>query len=62
MGACSTLEITRTKAIQYIMSNLLQNSDEVLGDVMDELLRERCYNVRIVPDHVEDNDDNVLKG
>jgi len=60
MGACSTLNITRTKAIQYIMFNLLQNSDEVIEDVMDELLRERCYNAIIVPDHCEDNDDDVL--
>lgn len=60
MGACSTLNITRTKALQYVMSNLLQSSDDVIGDAMDELLRERCYNVRIVPDHVEDNDDHVL--
>ena len=61
MGVCSTLIITRTRALQYVMSELLLNkSDEILGDVMDELLRERCYNVRIVPDHIKDNDNDVL--
>ena len=60
MGAYSTLRITRTAALQCIFSNLLKNTDEVIGNVMDELLREECCNVIIVPDDDKDNDDDEL--
>lgn len=59
MGAHSTLRITRAAARQYIMTEFLTMGDEALESVMDRLLDGRLYNVRIVGDE-EENDDEQL--
>ncbi len=61
MGAYSTLDITKSRAKQYISAILhSQLSDEQLHDIMNVLLEPMIYNCRIVPDDTEENDDNRL--
>lgn len=62
MSAYSTLNITRSRAIQIVLSKVLGGiSDEELEQMMDEILESRLYTCNIVPDHYEDNDDEELK-
>ncbi len=61
MSAYTTLHITRTKALDYIIDHLrIPISDTQLEDWLDVLLKERLYNVIIVPNTDLNNDDNVL--
>lgn len=59
MGAYSTIRITRSKARSHIMQQYLMMNDEQMEIVLDQLLGERLYNVRIVNDD-EENDDTLL--
>jgi rfaE bifunctional protein nucleotidyltransferase chain/domain len=61
MGAHTTLNITRSKAKELLVQKILgEISDEELGDFMDDLLYDRLYNANIVPDHFEENDDDMI--
>ena len=60
MGAYSTLQITRGKAIEVMMRELhSEPSNDTLERFMDEYLESRLYNCTIVPDGY-DNDDEVV--
>jgi len=59
MGAHSTINITRERAQQYVMSKLLTMTDDELGRMMDTLLYDRLYNCWITHDENE-NDDDLL--
>lgn len=59
MGANSTIYVSRDKAIQYIIRKLFNLNDEELAEMMDTLLYERLYNVRI--GDYEENDDCILE-
>lgn len=50
MGAFSTVSITRSAAKTAAREWIDRCDDEELGRVMDQLLRERLYNTRIVND------------
>ena len=61
MSAFSTLNITREKAIQFLISKVASADNETLVNMLDKALQDRLYNVRIVPDwDNKENDDNVL--
>jgi len=61
MGAYSTLNITRSKAISTIVANVLGGLEDFeLENMMDDLLEDRLYNCTIVPDHCEENDDEII--
>jgi hypothetical protein len=60
MGAFSTLNITRSKAIEFLTREIVQASDETLADMLDAALYDRLYNVRIVSGWDEETDDHVL--
>ncbi len=62
MSAYSTLCITRARARELFMAQMLggQIPDAVLERFLDDLLEPRLYNARIVPDGTEQNDDHVL--
>jgi c-di-AMP phosphodiesterase-like protein len=61
MGAYSTVKITRSHAINFVLKDLLASVDnEMLELVLDKVLASRLYNCRIVPDHHEDNDNYLL--
>jgi len=60
MGACSTIRITAEAAKKYLINHIVfRASVDELEDLADTLLRERCYNVRIV-DADQENDDDIL--
>ena len=58
MSAHSTIKITRTAAIQYILTNLMNAGDTEIEDIADIFLDDRLYNCNIVGD--EDENDNCL--
>lgn len=60
MGAYSTLNITRSKAITLYLEKLGGISDEELEEFVDKILEDKLYNCNIVPDHCEENDDHIL--
>jgi len=58
MGAHSTIDITRSAAMDYLTSYQTRlMSDEMLKKIMDIILDERLYSVRIVPDNCENQDE-----
>lgn len=59
MSAHSTLRITRSRVKTFLLGALLDADDDKLGAWMDQILESRLYNVRIVSDD-EENDDNQL--
>lgn len=60
MSAYSTVNITRSKAVETMIRQISSSvSDKTLEDFMDNFLRIRLYNVRVVPDDYE-NDDDVI--
>lgn len=60
MSAYSTINITRSKAIETMIRQISSGvSDETLEEFMDVFLRARLYNVRIVPDDSENDNDVV---
>ena len=61
MSAYTTLRITKKRAQQYILSNILSNmNDNVFLEVeMDKILKDRLYNCCIVDDE-EPNDNWYL--
>lgn len=50
MSAFSTLRITRGTALRYLHEHLQEATDEMLGNIMDDLLKESLRNVLIVQD------------
>jgi hypothetical protein len=61
MSAFSTLRITRGAAMRMMIQEITGPiSDERLERFLDELLRDRLYNVRIISDYEQDNDDDLL--
>lgn len=60
MSAYTTLHITRAKAVEVVLSLLLENlPDEELVRMVDGVLEPRLYNVRIVTPDAQ-NDDHLL--
>lgn len=60
MGANSTIQITRGAAQRFLVQKMMGNLPEATLEIlMDEFLRERLYNVRIVDDG-DANDDTLL--
>lgn len=61
MSAYSTLRISRTRAKLMVIEYISRYgcNDSMLESFCDELLHERLYNVRIVDDG-EENDENRL--
>jgi hypothetical protein len=61
MSAYSTIRITRSRAklmtIEYITKHGCH--DAMLESFCDEILSERLYHVRIVPDGEENDDDRI---
>jgi hypothetical protein len=53
MSAYTTIRITRSKARMLAVAAVMGADDEVLENIMDDILRERLYNCRIVPDGTE---------
>jgi len=61
MSAFATLNITRSRAKQFILLNLLGDlPDDKLEQLMDSYLEVRLYNCRIVADGDDYNNDDVL--
>lgn len=60
MGAYSTLRITRTAALQFLMVRILAAPDDVLGDLMDRFLSAQLHNCQIVADDDQENDNDIL--
>lgn len=59
MSAYTTINITRSKALQLIIEKMGGISDEELEEFIDKILEDKLYNCNIVPDHC-DNDDCLL--
>ena len=61
MSAYSTIRITRAKAKAMTIAYILEYGchDEMLRNFCDEILHDRLYNVRIVDDG-EENDEERL--
>ena len=60
MSAFSTIRISRSRAIQEIMREAAMGyTDDQLGAFMDAMLKDRLYNVFIVPDGAP-NDDELI--
>jgi hypothetical protein len=57
MSAYTTLHVTRKKAMETVAMTLLSADDELLGQFLDAILRDRLYNAIIVPTGHEPNDD-----
>ena len=58
MSAYSTLRITRSKAQAVILSNFLDSlNDTNMRRTLEIILKDRLYNVQIVNDDDESNDD-----
>lgn len=60
MGAYTTLAITRSKAISYIMEKLPMTDDEELSSILDKFTESRLYYTAVVPDQWPSNDDDTL--
>jgi len=61
MGAYSTLNITRSKALAVWRTHITNDpTDDELETFMDTVLAERLYNCRIVADGDEYNNDDEL--
>lgn len=67
MGIYSTLNITRSKAVETVVAKLEQTlararegdfSDEELAEALDSYLEPQLNNVRIVDDGSAENDDD----
>lgn len=61
MSAHSTINITRDAAREFALPRILSLSDEDLARVMNVLLDEHLRNVRIVPDHVENDNEELIR-
>lgn len=59
MGVYATKRITRSKARELAIQRVMHASDELLSTIMSDMLEERLYNCRIVPDG-EENDEEEL--
>jgi hypothetical protein len=59
MGAFSTIRIRRSRARLAAMQYVMSATDEELAAFMDQLLAERLYNVRIVNDDAENDDERL---
>lgn len=59
MGAYSTLRITRSKAMAIVLERLASVSDEQLAKWASDVLEQKLFNCRIVPDG-EENDEDAL--
>jgi hypothetical protein len=51
MSAYTTIRIRRSKARRLAVEALMNASDETLEKVVDDLLRERLYNCRVVGEY-----------
>lgn len=62
MSSFTTLNITRNKARDVLVLNILNASDERLQYLLDQMLNYKgsLYNVNIVSEIEEINDNNVL--
>jgi hypothetical protein len=56
MSAYTTLKITRSKARMLAVAAVMGANDEVLENIMDDILRERLYNCRIVDDGAQNDE------
>jgi hypothetical protein len=59
MSVYTTIRITRGKAMALVLERLANCSDAELADWAGDVLEERMYNCRIVPDG-EENDEERL--
>lgn len=57
MGAHSTIDITRSAALDYVVNKTRTLTSNELKRIMDVLLDDRLYNCHIVPDHCENHDE-----
>jgi DNA-binding TFAR19-related protein (PDSD5 family) len=48
MSAYTTIKIRRSKARVMAVEAVMNASDEILENIMDDILRERLYNCRVV--------------
>jgi len=55
MSAYSTINITRDKGLNYLISQFSNLDGEKLEEILNILLRDRLYNVRIS----HENDSNI---
>lgn len=60
MGAHSTIYVTRTKALEEYLKRAGSITDQELERFMDDLLYDKLYNVSIVPDNYEQNEDYLI--
>lgn len=60
MSAHSTINLTRGAAMEFALPRITILSDEDLSRVLNVLLDERLRNVRVVPDHVKNDDDELV--
>lgn len=60
MSAYSTIFITKSKAREYLIREIMSADEEKLKEFLDKSLRDRLYNSVIVADMSEINDDNLL--
>jgi hypothetical protein len=59
MSAHSTIDIGRDEAREFIAEHLNTLTEADLARVMNVFLDEHLYNCRIVPDHVENDNDKL---
>jgi hypothetical protein len=61
MSAYTTILITKSKAIELYLGKVIDRiSVEDLERFLDRELEHRLYNVIVVPDGYEDNDNHIL--
>lgn len=60
MSEYTTIYITHTKARSLAINFVLSASDEQLERVVDEVIRDRLYNCRIVSDGAYGNEDHLV--
>ncbi len=60
MGAYSTINVTESKARSYLIQKIAAATDYELQKMLDEFLYDQLYDCQVVPDHCEENDDNLL--
>ena len=61
MSPYTTLRITRKKAIEVIMRELLGDiSNYRLEEWMNDYLKDKLYDCVIFPEFYEDNDDDIV--
>ena len=63
MSVYTTINVTRSTAKLTLLKTIASViPDALLGDLLDVVLREQCYNVWIVPDDTQENDDSLVRG